>query len=121
MNNDYYELTDTVTTSGRKRNHRIQVWLDDFEYQRLNILTSRTGMTREGVLRNLINGLEIKERPPVEYADIVTELRRIGVNLNQVAVTCNKYGFVDEVELRRISQAVGNMERMFADAFAKEQ
>ncbi len=118
MDNNEYELTGIVT--GRKRNHRIQVWLDDFEYQRLNILTSRTGMTREGVLRNLINGLEIKERPPMEYADIVTELRRIGVNLNQVAATCNKYGFVDEVELRRISQAVGNMERMFADAFAKE-
>ena len=105
----------------RKRPYRIHVYLDDFELQRLNILTSKTGMSREGVLRNLINGLEVKERPPVEYADIVTELRRIGVNLNQVTATCNKYGFVDEVELRKISQAVGRMEQMFANAFGKEQ
>lgn len=118
MENNDDEVTGTVP--GRRRNHRIQVWLDDFEFQCLNILTSRTAMSREGVLRDLINGLEVKERPPLEYGDVVTELRRIGVNLNQVAATCHKYGFVDEVGLQKATQAIARMERMFADAFGKE-
>ena len=106
--------------SNRKRNHRVHVYLNDEEFQQLNIMVAYTNKSREAVLRELIMGLTVKEKPPVEYGEIVRELRRIGSNVNQLTTTLHAHGFVDEPELEAIGKDVRRMERRFADVFAQE-
>lgn len=95
------------------------MWLDDFEFQNLNIMVSGTGMSREQVLRNLINGLEVRQAPPVEFGEILSELRRIGNNVNQLTNLANKYGFVDDRELEKTTRCLEQLEQTLC-GFYKE-
>ena len=104
----------------RKRQHRIGFWLNDEEYQNLNLLVSKTTMSREAVIRALLTGLTIKERPPAEYGAIVVQLRMIGNNLNQLTALFHKHGFPNVPELKKISQDVHRMNQLFIDSFSQE-
>ena len=104
----------------RKRTHRVEFWLNDDEYQNLNLLVAKTSMSREAVLRDMLSGLTVKEKPPAEYADILLQLRKIGNNLNQLTVLFHKHGFTDIPELKKISQDVHRMNQLFIDSFSQE-
>ena len=69
----------------RKRSVFIPFRLTEEEAAKLNDMVKRSGLSREEYLRQLINGLEPKEAPPVEYYGMMTELHQIGHNLNQIA------------------------------------
>ena len=97
------------------------VWLNDEEYQKLNILVAGTTKSREAVLRAMISGLTVKEKPPAEYASIVLELRRIGVNLNQIAALYHKHGFADVPELNRACADLAKMSDLFVKTFEQEE
>lgn len=90
------------------------------EYQRLNVLVAETSLSREQVLRDMINGLTIKSAPVAEYGAIVRELNRIGNNVNQVAAKIHAYGFVDEPMLTEIAESTRKMEEVFTSVFAQE-
>ena len=104
----------------RKRPSRVHVYLNAQEYQRLNIMVAYTSLSREQVLRDLINGLTIKAAPVAEYGAIVRELNRIGNNINQIAAKQHSHGFVDEPMLREAVVSLQRMEREFTRAFAQE-
>ena len=40
------------------------------------------------------------EFPPIEYQEVLRELRKIGINLNQLASKAHTLGFVDEREYK---------------------
>lgn len=80
----------------RKRDIRAQVWLNETESQRLRYNAKRTGLSQENYLRFLINGYTPKELPPIDFYNIMRELRAIGSNINQLAVKANTTGYVDE-------------------------
>ena len=42
--------------------------------------------------------------PPIEYQEVLRELRKIGINLNQLASKAHTLGFVDEREYRAESE-----------------
>lgn len=104
----------------RKRPYRVHVYLNEQEYQRLNIMVAYTSLSREQVLRDLINGLTIKAAPVAEYGAIVRELNRIGNNINQIAAKQHSHGFVDEPMLREAVASLQRIEREFTRAFAQE-
>ena len=85
----------------RKRNIRAQVWLNELENQRLHDNAKRAGLSQENYLRSLINGFAPKELPPIDYYNMVRELRAIGGNINQLAARANATGFVDEASFER--------------------
>jgi len=78
----------------RKRDVRAQVWLTEAENQRLHNNAQRTGLSQENYLRSLINGYVPKELPPIDYYDMIRELRAIGGNINQIAIKANTTGYV---------------------------
>ena len=51
----------------RKRNVRIQFWLDKKEAEALDKKVKRSGLSREAYLRHLTNGLMPREAPPPDY------------------------------------------------------
>jgi len=73
-----------------KRNIEIKVRLNKEEIDLLNKKSKKCGVSREGYIRMLMHGHIPKESPPADYHDMMRELKRIGENLNQIAVAVHK-------------------------------
>lgn len=74
----------------RNRDVQIKLWLNDEEAEVLRQDIKRTGLTQSKYLRALIMKREIRERLPVDYYHMLTEISRIGNNLNQIARIANQ-------------------------------
>ncbi len=101
----------------RKRNVRIQFWLNKKETEALDKRVKRSGLSREAYLRHLINGLVPRDAPPPDYFSMMRELHGIGNNLNQIAQKAHTLNVVDvqrydtavrqfEAAIRKITGAV---------------
>ena len=92
----------------RKRNVRIQFWLDKKEAEALQKRVKKSGLSREAYLRHLVNGLIPQEAPPPDYYSMMRELYRIGNNLNQIA---RKAHVLQALDVQRYD---ANLERLEA-------
>lgn len=59
------------------------------EYSQLKRLASEADMSMESLIRQLIMGVQLRPRPPGEYAALLRELSAIGNNINQIAYWAN--------------------------------
>ena len=80
----------------RKRNIRIQVRLNDIEYAKLLDDTTRSNENISDYIRKIIMGKEIKEKPDYEFYEVMKQLSKIGVNLNQIAKKANQTDKIDK-------------------------
>lgn len=80
----------------RQRYYRARVWLDEQEYNHFIKNVEKTGLSKEIYLRQLIIGYHPKERPPLDYFEIIRKLTMIGSNMNQIAAKLNATSFFDE-------------------------
>lgn len=74
----------------RERNLEFHIRLNDIEYDKLEEMSLKSKMTKSDVIRKLILEKEIKEKPGYEFYEVMKELSKIGVNLNQIAYRANK-------------------------------
>ena len=77
------------------RTKEIKIRLDETELIKLNALTKESGRSRESYLRSLINGIVPCSKPSKEYLEVLSELRHIGTNMNQIARVANKSSYID--------------------------
>lgn len=84
----------------RTRNRRIQIWLNDAEFDKFTRNTTSTGLSQEAYVRLLIDNCIPKEKPQIEYNLMIKELHYIGHNLNQIATKANSSGDVNAVEYK---------------------
>lgn len=84
--------------ASRKRKHRVTIRLNDDEYADLCEWSTAAKKTINAYLRELITGFQPVAFPPAEYAQVIWELQKIGVNMNQIAAKAHSLGFVDERE-----------------------
>ena len=80
----------------RKRNIRIQVRLNDIEYAKLLDDTTKSNENISDYIRKLILEKEIKEKPDYEFYEVMKQLSKIGVNLNQIAHKANSTNVIDK-------------------------
>ena len=80
----------------RKRDIRIQVRLSDIEYRKLLDDIDRSKETISSYIRKLIIGTQLKEKPDYEFYNVMKELTKIGVNLNQIAHKANSTNVIDK-------------------------
>ena len=94
----------------RKRNVRVQLWLDKKEAQQLQKNVKKSGLSREAYLRQLINGVVPQEAPPADYYAMMSQLYGIGKNLNQIAHKAHAINAIDtqryDEEIRHLRQAI---------------
>ena len=83
----------------RERNHFVGLWLDEKEYGHLNEQCSVTGLSISVFVRKLINGTQLRPRPPDQYAALLRELSAIGNNINQIAYWANAQKSIREAEI----------------------
>ena len=74
----------------RTRNRAVQVYLNEIEYEKLEQLSRFSGNTHSAVIRKLITGKEIRQRPDLNFRALAMEISAIGNNLNQIARRANQ-------------------------------
>lgn len=101
----------------RNRSHRIGVWMNDAEYQHLKRQAEVTGLGLEGLIRALVMGVQLRPRPPGEYAALLRQLSDIGTNLNQLAHVANASKAVSQDELTQAARLAREAWRIVKEAF----
>ena len=84
----------------RKRAIKISVRLNEQEHEHLKKQAAISGYPMEPFIRALIMGVNLRPRPPDEYAEIRRQLAAIGNNINQLARKANA-GFASRDEVTR--------------------
>ena len=90
-----------------KRNNvkQITIRLTADEYAHVKQLSKSSGLKMEPAIRALIMGVNLRPRPPDEYAEIRRQLAAIGNNINQIARAVNARGFAAKEEIAVIAAA----------------
>lgn len=83
----------------RERSRYIGVWLDEGEYKHLIQLCTTCGLSVSAFVRKLINGTQLRPRPPDQYSALLRELSAIGNNINQIAYWANAQKSIREAEI----------------------
>lgn len=94
----------------RKRNVPIMFRLNPVEAESLDKKVGKSGLSREGYLRQLIQGAVPRDAPPSDYYSMMRELHGIGNNLNQIAQKAHVLNVIDmqryDRDMRNFEQAV---------------
>ena len=84
-----------------KRCFMEHVRLDQSEEDELLRLCDTLNCTKSEVFRRLLKYKIVYGKPPLEFGKLIAEIRRVGVNLNQIARAINAKGFMNGSELRQ--------------------
>ena len=90
----------------RKNIKQLTLRLTAHEYSHLQRQAQVSGMKMEPLIRQLILGVELRPRPPDEYAALLRELSAIGNNVNQIAYWANSRGGVPADEIKEAAALV---------------
>lgn len=79
--------------------------LNATEYAHLCRQAKVAGLKKEPLVRQIIMGVNLRPRPPDEYAEIRRQLAAIGNNINQIARAVNARGFATKEDIATITAA----------------
>lgn len=99
----------------RTRNHRVNFWLNDRELAHLKQQVEQSGLSMEGLIRSLIMGVEVRSKPPEQYAALLQNLSAIGNNINQIAHIANGQKYIRQAELDEAIKLVWEAWRLVKD------
>lgn len=99
----------------RKRNRHVSVWLTEQEHSHLKKQAQLAGLGIDPFVRNLIQGVNLRPRPPDQYADLLRELSAIGNNVNQIAHTANGKKDINATEIAEAVRLIHRAWRLVKD------
>ena len=74
--------------------------MNDKEYAKLKRKANAAGLGIDPFIRKLVASVEIKPKPPEEYAKLLYELSAIGNNINQIAYWANYRKGIYDAEIQ---------------------
>lgn len=95
----------------RKREKAILCWLNEKEYEHLKNQAGTSGLTVSALIRKLIMGQEIRQRPPAEMPELLRQMSAIGNNINQIAKVANSSKFVRQEDIKEIQKMQSDLYR----------
>ena len=95
----------------RKREKAILCWLNEKEYEHLKKQAGTSGLTVSALIRKLIMGQEIRQRPPAEMPELLRQMSAIGNNINQIAKVANSSKFVRQEDITEIQKMQSDLYR----------
>ena len=104
----------------RKRNHRVEVYFTDDEYDSLCKMVKKSGLTREAFVRGCLAGKNIYEAPPVEYFEIIRQLRTVGNNIDRILVIAHTKNILDVPSFKKSLDELYATEVRIRKAFGVE-
>ncbi len=75
--------------------------MNEAEYRHLKRQAELAGMGIDPFIRTLVDGVQLRPRPPDTYAALLRELSAIGNNINQIAHWANAKKSIQEAEIRQ--------------------
>lgn len=78
--------------------------VNEYEAELLDIKAKQAGLKEGQLIRELISGYAPTEAPGKEFYKAVDEVRRIGVNINQIAAVANGTNVIDVNWLRNLAK-----------------
>lgn len=93
-----------VAKINRKRKRILLIRLNDEEYNEINLKIAETGLTKREFMYKAAIGAPIYKLHEAEV--IEEEIRKIGVNINQIARKINSTNKVQEQELKQITEVM---------------
>ncbi len=91
------------------------------ENELLTHLSNLTRCSKSQVLRDLLHGATLMEAPPIDYFDLLREVRRVGVNLNQLTRYVNEKRFVDSWKWDEALADIRAIEKKMNEAFTPQK
>lgn len=105
------------------RKHLIKAYLDDSEYEKFTRIAKCSKRSNSQLVRDMLEKAIFVEYPPAEYDDVLYELRKIGINLNQLAEKAHTFGFIDSNDYRknanRLWKALADFARIYVECGAQ--
>ena len=91
-----------------------------FTWGELDALTKKarkSGFSREGYSRRILNGATVKENPPADVPMLIREVRRVGYNIDQILKRANSIGLLDVPQLRKALEDNRAVEKLIVDTY----
>lgn len=93
----------------RNRNIKINVFLNEDENKILNEKVKKSSLNKSEFFRKIILDYQLKEKPDEKFYEILSQLRGMATNLNQMARTYNKYqGYMREDKINPLLNQIQN-------------
>lgn len=92
-----------------KRPHKVTFRLSDVELNQLRVLVDKSGYNTQQFITKALFSRKLIEKDSMSA--LLVELRKQGVNLNQIARSCNAGNQYSEVN--RINSAITNLENLW--------
>ena len=88
----------------RNRNIRKDIMLNEIENEKLILDCKKANISYGEYFRKLLMEKEVKEKPGREFYEVMKQLSKIGVNLNQIAYKANSTNKIDKDYYERESK-----------------
>ena len=93
--------------ANRSRKHRIEVAMNDQEYEEFMKHIEDCGLSKQSYLLQLFKNRIPQPLPSNDFQEVIRQLRRIGNNINQIAHKANAENHISQDEI----DAVKNYQR----------
>ena len=93
----------------RKRRIKKNFWFDEEEDNALKNLSKISGKTEVQVIRKLITGATIKEKPPQEFYEIIKELLQFRKDIKTIKELSR---FTKELDTKRVEKALNEIDEL---------
>lgn len=93
-------------------------YYNEKEYEELMKLSKQTGLPKSTLIRYLVLGYSPPEGPPVNYGELIYQLRALGNNINQVLHIARTNGILNPVELEKHLTELRSIEKEMHSAFS---
>lgn len=104
-----------------KRPCRFEVRLSQVEFEVLKSKSADAGLSPSEFIRRRIMDEKIVAAPPVNYFELIREVKRVGSNLNQLLHKLNALGIVHDLELKRCESEIHETVKVLYQAFRPEK
>ena len=101
----------------RKRNCRVEIYFTKTELETLTKKVRRSGLSREGYCRRILNGAVVKEAPPTELPLLIREVRRVGYNIDQLLMIARTKNWLVVKELEKALESNRAVEKLIVDTY----
>lgn len=95
----------------------VSVFLAPKEYEHLCSLSRKTKLSKSAVMRHALNGAKFLEPPPIDYFDLIKEIRSVGNNISELLKTERTTGIIDEDKLDKALEDLRDAEKNIRNKF----
>ena len=101
----------------RKCNCRVEIYFTKTELETLTKKVRKSGLSREGYCRRILNGAVVKEAPPAELPLLIREVRRVGYNIDQLLMIARTKNWLVVKELEKALESNRAVEKLIVDTY----